>query len=551
MKKKFLSILAAVSMALSISVSSAGVMVYAEESVKTESEKKHVEVLKIGTTSAPESFNIMTEDGSYGKMNYNSFCAAPYIQRGADGSLQPFIMTDWKISEDQTNVIATFATDQGITWHDGKPLTIDDIIFSLEYMINVKKSSYISGMTSVEKIDDKTLKLNFDGPVAFGVLNSMAKFTYVYPKHIWEGVEDYKAYTGEDARIGCGPYKVSEVDQEAQIVTYDKVADTYMNREITVDQVQVRTYDSHDSLVMALKNGEIDAMYDYSNSLDSSMQPSITGVEGLEPGMSTNTGNFQLVFGFNVAPTNDIAFRKAVSKALNYELLATSIGGADGEIAGTGIISPVVQGYDESLPKNEQNVEEAKEILDDAGYLDVDGDGIREMPDGTPMDVLVTPQYNDTRAALYGRIAEIIIQNLGDIGVKASLDEKSVRNQDYCTEFRKSGQYELYIGYTSPGVATFDSAFMYMSPNPNNPWGTCNIKAFNDTYAAMRGAGSQEEYNERIGELQNMAAENVIGIGLCWDKAYFPYRTDKIEGWVTFPGFGAINAETWYSLYEK
>ena len=90
--------------------------------------------------------------------------------------------------------------------------------------------------------------------------------------------------------IGCGPYKVTDIDQDAQVVTYEKVADTYLGREIMVDKVQVRSYDSHDSLVMALKNGEIDAMYDYSNSLDSSMQPSITGVEGLDAGMSTNTG---------------------------------------------------------------------------------------------------------------------------------------------------------------------------------------------------------------------------------------------------------------------
>ncbi|MGI6018320.1 MAG: ABC transporter substrate-binding protein [Marvinbryantia sp.] len=551
MKKKLMALLLAVSMVASLP---AAPMVSAESTETEMAEKtaeKHVEVLKIGTTKPADAFNIMTEDGSYGKMNYNSFCAAPYIQRGQDGALEPFIMTDWEISDDQTSLVATFATDQGITWHDGEPLTIDDIVFSLEYMVNVKQSSYTTGMTTVEKIDDKTVKINFDGPKAFGVLNSMAKFTYIYPKHIWEGVEDYKAYTGEDAMIGCGPYKVTDIDQDAQVVTYEKVADTYLGREITVDKVQVRSYDSHDSLVMALKNGEIDAMYDYSNSLDSSMQPSITGVEGLDAGMSTNTGNFQLVFGFNVAPTNDLNFRKAVSKALDYELLAATIGGADGEIAGTGVVSSAVQGFNPDLPKNAQDVEAAKASLDEGGYVDINGDGLREMPDGSEMDVLVTPQYNSTRAALYARIAEIIIQNLADVGVKASLDEESVRNSDHCTEFRKSGQYELYIGYTSPGVATFDSAFMYMTPNPANPWGTCNITEFNEKYDALVSAGSQEEYNAILQELQVMAADNVIGIGLCWDKAYFPYRTDKIGGWINFTGFGAINAETWYSLYTK
>ncbi|UQT48069.1 hypothetical protein M5E87_25660 [Flavonifractor plautii] len=63
--------------------------------------------------------------------------------------------------------------------------------------------------------------------------------------------------------------------------------------------------------------------------------------------------------------------------------------------------------------------EQAKAILEAAGYIDTDGDGWREQPDGTPMDVLVTPQYNATKAALYQRIAEIIVTNLGRLASSA------------------------------------------------------------------------------------------------------------------------------------
>ena len=49
-------------------------------------------------------------------------------------------------------------------------------------------------------------------------------------------------------------------------------------------------------------------------------------------------------------------------------------------------------------------------------------------------------------------------------------------------------------------------------------------------------------------ELQALADEQVVGLALCWDKAYFPYRTDHYEGWTNFPGWGVINCETWYSL---
>ena len=176
---------------------------------------------------------------------------------------------------------------------------------------------------------------------------------------------------------------------------------------------------------MALRTGEIDAMYDYSNSLDSSMKPSITGIENLDPGMSVNPGNFQLVFGFNTQPTDDLSFRQAVAAALDYSLLATAIGGEDGEIAGVGVVSPAAKGHDSTLPKNEQDIDKANAILDEAGYLDVNGDGLREMPDGSELAVLITPQYNKTRSALYLRICEIIMQNMEQVGVQVVLDRSS------------------------------------------------------------------------------------------------------------------------------
>ena len=122
-----------------------------------------------------------------------------------------------------------------------------------------------------------------------------------------------------------------------------------------------------------------------------------------------------------------------------------------------------------SLPELAQDVDEANALLDEGGYVDADGDGWRDMPDGSELNVLITPQYNKTRQALYLRIAEVLKTNLEAVGVQTTMDEESVRNSDHATEVRKQGTYELYIGYTSPGVAMYDTAFMYMiGDNDNN-----------------------------------------------------------------------------------
>ena len=123
-------------------------------------------------------------------------------------------------------------------------------------------------------------------------------------------------------------------------MTLEAVGDTYMGQELTVQKLVVRTYDSHDALVMALRNGEVDAMYDYSNSLNATMVDSITGIEDLDPGMSDNPGNYQLVFGFNKQPTDDLIFRQAVRAALDYELLRVTIDRDCGQVKAIWLTGP-------------------------------------------------------------------------------------------------------------------------------------------------------------------------------------------------------------------
>ena len=508
----------------------------------------YVEELRIGTTAAIDGANVMTENGIFGKLNYNAVVTAPFVVTDENGKVQPFFMTGWELSGDLNTITATFATDQGLTWHDGEPVTMDDVVFTFQYLID-RKSSYCSGLTGVEAVNETTATLTLTDGKAFTMLNSMANFVTLRPEHVWSKVEgEYAEYTGEDAAIGCGPYKLTGVDEEAQSMTLEAVSDTYMGQELTVRKLTVRTYDSHDALVMALRSGEVDAMYDYSNSLNATMVDSITGVEGLDPGMSDNPGNYQLVFGFNEQPTDDLIFRKAVRAALDYELLRVTIGGEDGQIPHAGIVAPPNKGFDGSLPELAQDVDKANALLDEGGYVDADGDGWRDMPDGSELNVLITPQYNKTRQALYLRIAEVLKTNLEAVGVQTTMDEESVRNSDHATEVRKQGTYELYIGYTSPGVAMYDTAFMYMiGDNDNNRWGTCLLPEFVAAYEAKKTAGSYEAYNAAMKELQALADEQVVGLALCWDKAYFPYRTDHYEGWTNFPGWGVINYKTWFS----
>ena len=122
--------------------------------------------LRVGTTASADGFNAMTENGSFGKLNYTGLCAAPFVTTDEKGEVQPYMMTSWEISDDKNTLTATFATDKGVTWHDGEPVTMDDVLFTFRYQIQ-KKSGYCTGLTAVEKIDDTTAKLTFEDGKAF------------------------------------------------------------------------------------------------------------------------------------------------------------------------------------------------------------------------------------------------------------------------------------------------------------------------------------------------------------------------------------------------
>jgi peptide/nickel transport system substrate-binding protein len=516
------------------------------------SDNFEVNTLIVGTTAPNDTFTLYGESGAFGKMNYNAFVSAPFWIMDSNGKINSFIVSDWTVDESAREITVTLALDQGVNWHDGKPLTIEDVLFTFEYLKTHGRSSYVVDVDHVERLSDNKIKIVLISPGAIQWIMLCAGYFTILPKHIWEKVDDPLNFTDISASIGSGPYKLTSIDNEAQISNYEAVGNTYLGRKLTVGKVSLRTYSSHDTLVMALKKGHIDAMFDYSNSLEATVAPAVLNVLNLNPGMSDNIGNYQIVYGFRRSPTDDLSFRKAVTLALDYELLRVTIGGQYGMIPSIGVIAPPNLGFDDSLGILVQDLYEANNILDDAGYLDIDGDGSRETPEGETMEVSIVPQYNRVKGALYLRLSEIIIKNLSLIGVKASLDDKSVSNSDYNATMRKSGGYQIFIGYTSPGMAKQTSAYYYFIDNKiTNQWGTCDDPEFVDVYVKRMKSSTLEDYVELTKELQRINSKIYMAAPLCWNKSFFPFRTDKYEGWVNYPGWGGINFDTWYSLRRK
>lgn len=517
----------------------------------SQSSGENVQNLKIGTTYKNNTFSAMNSESAYGRLNYQSFVQLNLWRFDKDNKLtgDGCFFKKWEISPDNRQITLHFDPLGQLKWHDDVPVTMDDVLFTFDYYKKQNQTWFLK-ITSAEKVDDTSIRLNFEDSTAFAFMNEVTLSYYLLPKHIWENVPDAKKYSEPNAAIGCGPFKFVSADADAQTSYYEAVKD-YPLGKVTVDKVELKSFDKQDALIAAMQSGDIDAMYGYSASLDTTLLPIIEKDPNIDTGESLNSATYQTVFGFNKFPTNDLNFRKAVRYALDYELLAQSIGGGHGQIANEGAVSPACLGYDDSLPQNKRDLAKAAQALDAGGFTDKNGDGKRDLPDGSPMNVKIALQGS---TEIYKRIAEIIQTNLAEAGITVSVDEQSISNPDYTIALRTKGEYEIYLGMTTVGIANWTGIASYIADitmTSNQHFGTYADPAYLAAYTKMMESTDYDAYSTAFKEIQKMNAEQAPGIALAIMKTYYPYRTDKITGWVNYPSRGVINAEAWYKLTTK
>lgn len=462
-----------------------------------------------------------------------------------DLGIAPCLAERWEISSDGRSI--TFHLVKNATWHDGKSVTAEDVAFSFEYWKKIDKSDargnwYGSYLDHAKVIDYNTVELVFNESVAAVTLASQIPITFVIPKHIWMDVEKPKEYNGDDALIGCGPFIFEKFDNDAQIA-YLKANPNYFAGRPSADEIEWHYYRSLDTLLLALETGEIDAKADYYQPVSGIYAADLVKADNINLIIVPDIGvPLHLVFGFKQYPTNTTAFRQSVSYCIDYQALKEMIAAGYGEIPGRGYNSPALPGFDSDLPKLEYNSTKAGDLLNQSGFLDKDGDGLRESPNGSKLKIPITPDAKPQ----YVRAAEVISQNLRKVGLDAyveSLSSDTLRkklwtDRDYFMAVRYSTPYANLAG---------DTAAEYYVDLPGM-FGTCRdptvVEAVNK---AIRSKDAEELDRNRRAIQKYVASEQPI-IALIWGDAIYPVRIDRWEDWTPMKGYGPVNYWSWFSI---
>jgi len=462
-----------------------------------------------------------------------------------DLSIGPCLAEDWETAPDGRSI--AFHLVKNATWHDGKPVTAEDVVFSFEYWKKIDKSDargnwYGSYLDSANVVDDRTVELVFNEPVAAVTMASQIPITYIVPKHVWENVEKPKEYNGTDALVGCGPFIFEKFDNDAQ-VAYLKANPEFFAGRPSVDAIEWRYYRSLDTLLLELEKGEIDAKADYYQPVSGIYAADLVKADDVDLIIVPDIGiPLHLVFGFKQYPTNTTEFRRAVSYAIDYQALKEMIAAGYGEIPGIGYNSPALPGFDADLPRLEYNTTKARDLLNSSGFADKDGDGMREAPDGSQMRIPITPDSKPQ----YLRAAEVISQNLQNVGLDVYVE--SMSSDAFKKKLWTDRDYFMAVRYSTPYAnLAGDTAAEYYVDLPGMYGTSTDPKILEIANEAIRSKDIDELGQNRRAIQQYVAEEQPI-IALIWGDAIYPVRTDRWEGWTPMYGYGPVNYWSWFSL---
>ncbi|TMR14369.1 ABC transporter substrate-binding protein [Nonomuraea turkmeniaca] len=436
------------------------------------------------------------------------------------------------------NKVFTMPLRQGVTWHDGKPLTADDVVFSVEfYKKNMEGDSSID-VRPVESVtgsgDTVTLTLKAPDPeFPRRILADMA----ILPKHLWESVEKVSE-AGTDKAVGTGPYKLTQYDN-ARGYTLTANA-SYAMGQPKVDTVKVVVIPEESTQFAALRTGEIQLSTrivppQQLQALE--RQPNIGVVKG------TEFASTLLAFNTTRAPFDKPEVRRALAKAIDVsDLVKTALLG-QGTPGNPGFIHAESPVKPDSLAPV-YDVEAAKQELDGLGAKP-GADGIRVL-DGKPMSYELLVQSTSTDRL---RSAELIRDMLKAVGVAvkvSSLDPDSLDAKvwpDY--DVRKGRNYDMSMwGWSAPVMLSSGSIAQLVASDPED--GSLNIVGFKDdqvdaTVKTLTSAPSMEDRTAAAKQLQAQIAEQMPFLTLYYRNGAYAFRKDVFSGWTWQNGSAVLN----------
>ncbi|MBI4487474.1 MAG: ABC transporter substrate-binding protein [Deltaproteobacteria bacterium] len=426
--------------------------------------------------------------------------------------LQPELAERWETVDERTYL---FHLRKGVTFHNGKPLTAADVKFTYESVLEPKnhspKRNSLRALQAVDEIGPYLVRFRLATPYAPFLENSLLGI-------VPAGSPSYGGW-GKNGLIGSGPFSLEEFLPGEKVVL--KANPSYWEGQPSIPGLVFKIIP--DAIVRALefKKGTVDFLQ---NDIEPDMLPWLK--KNTNSSILTLQGTTFQYIGMNL--DHPILRRQEVRQAIAYAIDREAIihhllkGLAT---PATGLLSPVHWAYESSVPRFPYNPEEAKRLLDDAGFRDPDGEG--------PLPRFKL-SYKTTTLDMRRRMAESFKEQLKRIGI-----ELEVRTYEWGTFYGdiKNGNFHLYslswVGVTDP-----DLYFNLFHSSSLPPYGDNRGRYRNSEIDQLLEKGrkslSLEERKRIYSRAQKILAQELPYIPLWWSKNVVVMKR-TIQGFIPYP----------------
>ena len=477
-----------------------------------------------------------------------------------DMSPVPSLATSWETSADGKTW--TFHLRQGVKWSDGQPLTADDVVFSYERVLapdSTENGQYGSSFpegTKVSAPDPNTFVITTPTTSSSLLGATQSNGVPIIPKHIWQNIKESDvanyANDGKSAPVvGSGPF-VLKAAKKGQFYQFT-ANPNYWNGRPHIDELDMVIYQSEETMVQALKKGDIDFAQDLTakayNALKASPDKNIT----LNTGASIYT--YEIGFNNGAATTDNkpigngnaalknVSVRQAIDYAIDKQTIVDKVLLGAGQAA-YGEMNPLYASWFWEPTGDEKrtfNPDKAKALLDQAGYK-MGSSGVRQGPDGKDLTLrlFARSENQDSQDE-----AQYIQEWLKDIGIKVNV---SVMSEDALTDAIGKGNYDMF---------QWDWGF---GPDPDSTLSvfTCDSRSTEDAGAISAGWSDSFYCNPEFEQLYKQQQtvvdpaqrkpvvdsalknlyDNAMYSTLYYGKTLEAYRNDRFTGFVAQPSSG-------------
>ncbi len=487
--------------------------------------------------------------------NFNPFDPAIGIFYATDFIYEPlWIFNVWhpendyprlahKVESSPDFLSFTYYLREGIKWSDGETFNADDVVFTVDYArrhpeypinIDLYRQETNSGLVeTVHKIDDYTVTFILHQP------NTLAHQSigalYPLPEHVFSSVEDPQNFQNQNP-VGTGPFTQIEGFRTTSFKLC-RNPHYYQAAQLHIDCLKFPLYSGNERLWAAARIGKIDWMGQGINQPHEQFtKHRETNQVWLAPGANTN-----VQINTSRAPLNDLNLRQALSMSLDREQMMN--------VDTFGLTSPtpwpVATGpgyaswYDESALEPyrylmEYNPQKAISLLQNNGYIDTDGDGWRETPDGEIIDIgiAVPSGWID-----WFNVVITMVKNFRAVGINAHVEGM---DEQKWFERITTGEFDMYMMYTNPGITPwkiysemFDPTAMVKGQVSGQAMHQLRSKEIENWLSEFTRTGNAFQQRQIMTNIQVTVAENLPVFSLFANPIWYEYSTKNFTGWVT------------------